>query len=90
MKLHIHIKDARPSHPPHVEAARATLNAEERSASKKLKEVRERLEAESNSGLNKMGLTPDIVKRNPEFIEANAGYKRAFEALRNFNSKYRP
>jgi hypothetical protein len=86
-KLSASEKDAK--HPPHVEAARATLNSEERVAGKKLKEVREKLLSQTNSE-SKMGLTPDIMKNNPEFIAAKSEYERAFQALRNFNSKYRP
>lgn len=31
------------------------------------------------------GLTPDDVKKSPEFIAANIAYKQAFERVRAFN-----
>ena len=36
----------------------------------------------------KMGLTPDDVKANPEWVAAKKGYEGAFQKLRNFNSSF--
>ncbi|MDT8992775.1 hypothetical protein RQP54_18020 [Curvibacter sp. APW13] len=35
-----------------------------------------------------MGLTPDAVKKLPEYIELKAAYDRAAQALRAFNTVY--
>ena len=37
-----------------------------------------------------MGMTPDSVKSSPEFKAAKLAFDRAFAALRNFNTVYKP
>jgi hypothetical protein len=91
LRLHIHIKDARLKHPPHVEAARAALNAEERAAGNKLKEIRAKLISQLSGGQEgPMGLTPETVKQHPEHVAAKTAHENAFQALRRFNTQYKP
>jgi hypothetical protein len=35
-----------------------------------------------------MGLTPDAVKKSPEYIKLKADYDKAFQTLRTFNATY--
>lgn len=35
-----------------------------------------------------MGLTPDLVKKSPEYIKLKAAYDKAFQTLRTFNAAY--
>lgn len=42
------------------------------------------------SGGGPMGLTPDTVKATAEWQQAKQAYDKAFQALRAFNTTYKP
>lgn len=51
--------------------------------------------AEASSALKKfpkgnMGLTPDHIRNSPEYQKAKKEYEIHFQALRSFNTKYKP
>ena len=66
-----------------IEAARTALENASKDASRAL------------AGFNgvssvPMGLTPDAVKADPAYIALRNASGTAFNALRNFNTKYKP
>lgn len=66
-----------------VEAGRAILEKEVSKTSAALKSV-------SGVGSGHAGLTPDNIKASREYRTARRNYDLAFNALRNFNAKYKP
>lgn len=47
-----------------------------------------RIKAIPGAGAGPMGLTPDSVKSSPEWRQARAEFRAAFDALRAFNARH--
>lgn len=66
-------------------SARNVLESKNKAASDKVLEVKARLMVELNAKESAMGLTPDVVKFHPDYVQAKAELDAAGSALRVFN-----